>query len=151
MYIILTELSAYSFVSLPQSLSRSIFMIGNMKSLARINARQSEKRFFSEGAVEWLYGTVTGGGGVQWEIKIKILWKTAWNESILYFTGGGKEGSIAERRAFYLNHIVVLFFSFFIFINNTTPVTRVYHCVCIYTPPFFFITRPFFFCSAFGL
>jgi len=64
-YIILTELSAYSFVSLPQSLSRSIFMIGNMKSLARINARQSEKRFFSEGAVEWLYGTVTGGGGVQ--------------------------------------------------------------------------------------
>lgn len=31
------------------SLSRSIFMIGNMKSLARINFRQSEKRFFSEG------------------------------------------------------------------------------------------------------
>lgn len=31
----------------------SIFMIGNMKSLARINATQSEKRFFFDGAVEW--------------------------------------------------------------------------------------------------
>lgn len=96
-----------------------------MKNLGRINFTQSEKWFFffnlalvAVAAYLLQY--------VQWEIKIKILRKKpTWNES----KEEEQNGSTVERRAFYLNYIVIpieytciyiYIFFLFIFINNTT-------------------------------